>query len=175
MRMGVTGLSVTAERPGRLWWLAVMAAFVGLMIMPSFLNIAQQFNTSIIFILALFALSMSFLWGYAGILSFGQTAFFGLGGYAFAVLALNLGETTLLVVRRHPAGDAVRGGARLFHDLRPHQRHLSERYHARCHADPREGHPLDLGPSSTSSARCASTARTAFPTVPSIETSLAHR
>ena len=64
------------------------------MVLPSFLNIAQQFNISIIFILALLALSMSFLWGYAGILSFGQTAFFGLGGYGFAVLALNLGETT---------------------------------------------------------------------------------
>jgi len=37
---------------------------------------------------------MGFLWGYGGILSFGQTAFFGLGGYGYAVLALNTGETT---------------------------------------------------------------------------------
>jgi ABC-type branched-subunit amino acid transport system permease subunit len=94
MPVGAPGLSAAAERPGVLWWLAVAAAFVALMILPSFLNIAQQFNTSIVFILALLALSMSFLWGYAGILSFGQTAFFGLGGYSFAVLALNLGETT---------------------------------------------------------------------------------
>lgn len=94
MSMGVPGFGAAGERPGPLWWLAVAAAFIGLMILPSFLNIAQQFNTSIIFILALLALSMSFLWGYAGILSFGQTAFFGLGGYGFAVLALNLGETT---------------------------------------------------------------------------------
>src|SRR5215468_2800175 len=90
MQMGLPA----AERPGVLWWLAVAVAFIALMILPSFLNIAQQFNTSIVFILALLALSMSFLWGYAGILSFGQTAFFGLGGYSFAVLALNLGETT---------------------------------------------------------------------------------
>jgi ABC-type branched-subunit amino acid transport system permease subunit len=94
MQMGVPGQSAAAERPGLLWWLAVAGAFVTLMILPSFLNIAQQFNISIVFILALLALSMSFLWGYAGILSFGQTAFFGLGGYGFAVLALNLGETT---------------------------------------------------------------------------------
>jgi ABC-type branched-subunit amino acid transport system permease subunit len=94
MQTGVPGLSAAGERPGLLWWLVLAAAFAGLMILPSFLNIAQQFNISIVFILALLALSMSFLWGYAGILSFGQTAFFGLGGYGFAVLALNLGETT---------------------------------------------------------------------------------
>jgi len=90
------GLSLGAagERPGRLWWMGVAAAFVALMVLPSFLNIFQQINLSVVFILALLALSMSFLWGYAGILSFGQTAFFGLGGYAFAVLALNFGETT---------------------------------------------------------------------------------
>jgi branched-chain amino acid transport system permease protein len=94
MQTGGSGLSASGERPGLLWWLVVAAALAGLMALPSFLNIAQQFNISIVFILALLALSMSFLWGYAGILSFGQTAFFGLGGYSFAVLSLNLGETT---------------------------------------------------------------------------------
>jgi len=94
MRIGIPGLGAAGERPGLLWWLLVALALIALMILPSRLNIAQQFNISIIFILALLALSMSFLWGYAGILSFGQTAFFGLGGYGFAVLALNLGETT---------------------------------------------------------------------------------
>ena len=32
---------------------------------------------------------MGFLWGYVGILSFGQTIFFGLGGYAYALCSLN--------------------------------------------------------------------------------------
>src|SRR5215470_10712740 len=95
MRIGVPGLGASGERPGLLWWLLVALAFIALMVLPSRLNIAEQFNISIVFILALLALSMSFLWGYAGILSFGQTAFFGLGGYSFAVLALNLGETTI--------------------------------------------------------------------------------
>lgn len=54
---------------------------------------AFQLDTSIIFIFALLALSMSFLWGYGGILSFGQTIFFGLGGYSYAILALNFGTT----------------------------------------------------------------------------------
>ena len=72
-------------RPRLWWWLATAAAFASLMALPSFLNIAQQFNISIVFILALLALSMSFLWGYVGILSFGQTAFFGLGAVLVTV------------------------------------------------------------------------------------------
>ena len=63
------------------------------------IDIALQLDLAIILILALLALSMSFLWGYVGMLSFGQTAFFGLGGYAYAVLALNLDATTC---RRSP-------------------------------------------------------------------------
>jgi len=35
------------------------------------------------------ALSLDFVWGKAGIFSFGQNAVFGLGGYAYAVIALN--------------------------------------------------------------------------------------
>jgi branched-chain amino acid transport system permease protein len=46
---------------------------------------------------AISALSLDFIWGRAGIFSFGQNALFGLGGYAYAVIALNLfpvdGET----------------------------------------------------------------------------------
>ena len=72
------------------------------------LDIALQLDLSIIFILALLALSMSFLWGYAGMLSFGQTAFFGLGGYAYAVLALNFGTTHLAVRWPRSCRDAVR-------------------------------------------------------------------
>lgn len=47
---------------------------------------------------AVFALSQGFVWGYAGIMSFGQAAFLGLGGYAYAVAAINFGDTTPAVV-----------------------------------------------------------------------------
>ena len=40
------------------------------------------------------ALSIDLIWGYAGILCFGQAAFFGVGGYAYAVAAINLGDST---------------------------------------------------------------------------------
>ena len=38
------------------------------------------------------SVGLAAMWGYGGILSFGQTAFFGLSGYAFGVVTLNLGE-----------------------------------------------------------------------------------
>ena len=48
--------------------------------------------------LAMFALSQGFVWGYGGIMSFGQAAFLGLGGYAYAVAVINLGDSTLPVL-----------------------------------------------------------------------------
>ena len=91
---------MTHDRPGLWWWLAVVVALFLVAVAPySFIgDISDQIDISILFILALLALSMSFLWGYVGILSFGQTAFFGLGGYSYAVLALNLGETSFSFV-----------------------------------------------------------------------------
>lgn len=38
------------------------------------------------------AMGLAVMWGHAGILSFGQTAFFGLAGYAYGVLTLNFGD-----------------------------------------------------------------------------------
>lgn len=40
----------------------------------------------------LLALSLSIIWGYTGILSFGQVAFFGIAGYTYAIVSLNLGS-----------------------------------------------------------------------------------
>lgn len=76
-------------------WALVALALAALLALPQVLDLAELLNLSLICVFALLALSMSFLWGYVGILSFGQTAFFGLGGYSYAVLALNLGDTTL--------------------------------------------------------------------------------
>jgi branched-chain amino acid transport system permease protein len=77
------------------WWVFVAILTAALFAAPYFMDDAFQLDISIIFVFALLALSMGFLWGYAGILSFGQTIFFGLGGYSYAILALNLGSTNL--------------------------------------------------------------------------------
>ncbi|MGY8663838.1 branched-chain amino acid ABC transporter permease [Bradyrhizobium sp. UFLA05-109] len=56
-------------------------------------------------ILALFALSFDLVWGYAGIMSFGQALFFGSAGYGVALLARDLDITSILLVL--PAGTLV--------------------------------------------------------------------
>lgn len=38
------------------------------------------------------ALGLSLIWGYGGTLSFGQTAFFGVAGYSYGVISINLGD-----------------------------------------------------------------------------------
>lgn len=66
----------------------LLAAGIGSLV-PAIFNLAVVLDWTLIFVYAILGLSVGFLWGYVGILSFGQTAFFGLGGYAFAVIALN--------------------------------------------------------------------------------------
>ncbi|MBJ7223685.1 ABC transporter permease [Brenneria sp. L3-3C-1] len=41
------------------------------------------------------AIGLAAMWGHGGILSFGQTAFFGLAGYAYGVFTLNFGDGVL--------------------------------------------------------------------------------
>src|SRR5260370_26741257 len=44
--------------------------------------------------MAILALSLALVWGYGGILCFGQSAFFGLGAYAYAIAMFNMSEST---------------------------------------------------------------------------------
>ncbi|MFH1935668.1 MAG: branched-chain amino acid ABC transporter permease [Pseudomonadota bacterium] len=91
---------LSVSMPPKLWWwlLLGLVSTIVLLVLPAFTDEADLMQLSIICIFSILALSMSFMWGYAGMLSFGQTAFFGLGGYSYAVLSLNTGETTLSLV-----------------------------------------------------------------------------
>ena len=51
-----------------------------------------------VLIVGLLALSFDLVWGYAGILSFGQALFFGMAGYSCALLATQLGITSVFVL-----------------------------------------------------------------------------
>ena len=62
--------------------------------LPAFAETYVIINATIFASFAILALSLALIWGYAGILSFGQAAFFGLGGYTYAVAAINFGDTT---------------------------------------------------------------------------------
>src|SRR3954465_13799612 len=61
------------------FWLATLLPF---WLVPDYLVLASQ-----IAITALFALSLDLILGYAGIVSLGHAAFFGLGAYAAGLVA----------------------------------------------------------------------------------------
>jgi branched-chain amino acid transport system permease protein len=61
------------------FWLATLLPFV---LFPDYLSLASQ-----IAITALFALSLDIILGYAGIVSLGHAAFFGIGAYSAGLLA----------------------------------------------------------------------------------------
>ncbi len=82
------------------WWGfgAVVAAGLVLMFgLPRIFDLFGIVQITVFAAMAMFALSQGYLWGYGGIMSFGQAAFLGLGGYAYAVAAINVGESTLPV------------------------------------------------------------------------------
>jgi branched-chain amino acid transport system permease protein len=68
------------------------------LILPLFLDDFWVLFTTRVLILGLLALSFDLVWGYAGILSFGQALFFGLAGYCTALLATKLGITSVFVL-----------------------------------------------------------------------------
>ena len=59
------------------------------------------------------ALGLCLIWGYGGMLSFGQTFFFGIAGYAYGVLAIIMGGGAMTIARTRPVdrdcGDRGRG------------------------------------------------------------------
>ena len=66
-------------------WLAGIAVFF---LLPEYLSLGARILTYI-----LFALSLDLILGYAGIITLGHSAFFGLGAYVAGILAAKLGVT----------------------------------------------------------------------------------
>jgi urea transport system permease protein/urea transport system ATP-binding protein len=78
--------------------LAVLAA--GSVVLPTFLvnNLIRSF------LYAALALTVDLLWGYAGILTFGQSAFFGIGAYAAGLVFVHAGYSPLYAAGALAAG-----------------------------------------------------------------------
>lgn len=88
--------SLSQMSPAKLIFLCTGGLFC--LALPFFSGLSTQLDLSIIFVYAILALSMSFMWGHCGMLSFGQTVFFGLGGYTYAIWSLNTGDTTTAMI-----------------------------------------------------------------------------
>ena len=68
------------------------------LVAPSIFQLFTIINLTTAIALALLALSLALIWGYGGILCFGQTAFFGLGAYAYTIAAINFGGSTWAIL-----------------------------------------------------------------------------
>ena len=75
--------------------LALLVAFA---VLPAALAEFRVVFVTRVMILALLALSFDLVWGFAGIMSFGQALFFGAAGYTVALLARDAGITSIFLV-----------------------------------------------------------------------------
>ncbi|MHC1950032.1 branched-chain amino acid ABC transporter permease [Bradyrhizobium sp. UFLA06-06] len=105
---GVPAASAPAGRVSAGWkvlpiveGLVLLIALVLPWVLQDYLTV---FATRVV-ILALFALSFDLVWGYAGIMSFGQALFFGAAGYGVALMARDLNVTSILLIL--PAGTLI--------------------------------------------------------------------
>lgn len=90
---GKIGQHQRLDRGERLWLGGAAILVVGLAVYPLFTDLYSLTVVRDALIFGIFALSLDYLWGKTGILSFGHAAFFGLGAYGMAVTTVKLGVT----------------------------------------------------------------------------------
>ena len=95
-------------------FLTVLISLALCFALPTMIN---TYTLTVLTIFGLLGLSLGFVWGYGGILCFGQAAFFGLGAYVYAISAINIGESTIpmLLAVCLPALFAAALGAMMFY------------------------------------------------------------
>lgn len=76
---------------GPAFWGAAFLAVAAAAAYPLMADAWTVGNAAYFLIWTFMAMGLGVVWGYAGALSFGQTAFFGIAGYAYGVLTLNFG------------------------------------------------------------------------------------
>ncbi|MCB1500274.1 MAG: ABC transporter permease [Bauldia sp.] len=77
---------------GPAFWVGFCVVLVAACAYPLFSDGYTVGNTVYFFNWVFMALGLSLIWGYGGSLSFGQTAFFGLAGYGYGILTINVGD-----------------------------------------------------------------------------------
>ena len=95
----MTPVHLSARRRSGLSFLAVVGAGLAILFgAPHLVGTYGLVQLTLFAAVAIFALSQGFVWGFAGIMSFGQAAFLGLGAYAYAVAAIDMGDSTVPVL-----------------------------------------------------------------------------
>lgn len=77
---------------GRGWafWTAMTLLLAAFLAYPAIASSFEATNVAFYLLNIPMALGLSLLWGYGGVLSFGQVAFFGIAGYTYGIVAGNL-------------------------------------------------------------------------------------
>ena len=97
MRAGFGRLFTVLNEPPeigrqRWFWLGFFVVVAGLLSAPLWLSPYDLLNVSYILTTVFLAFGLCLIWGFGGILSLGQAAFLGVGGYAYGVVGINLIE-----------------------------------------------------------------------------------
>ena len=80
------------------WKSAAVGVAIGVLLLLGLPSVVDDFTLiqlTIYLVMSILAVSLGFIWGFGGILCFGQAAFFGLGAYTYAIAVVNLGDSTL--------------------------------------------------------------------------------
>ena len=95
----LNGPQTMGRGPG--FWAGFVAVLAAALALPAVVDDYTVGNTAYFLVWMFMALGLCLMWGYGGMLSFGQTFFFGLSGYGYGVLAVNFGGeggTTVLAL-----------------------------------------------------------------------------
>lgn len=82
--------------PGRgaIFWTAFVCLVIAMALLPLFVGRFAILNMNSFLLMGFMAMGLALLWGVAGILSLGQSAFLGVGGYAYGIITINLANVT---------------------------------------------------------------------------------
>lgn len=89
-----------AQTVGNGWpfWISFLVVLAGALAYPVFADSYDVGNFAYFLIWVFMAMGLCLMWGYCGMLSFGQTFFFGIAGYSYGVLAIVLGGGSMTVL-----------------------------------------------------------------------------
>lgn len=79
----------------RLFWSFAAVVLAGFLLVPAWMSEFGAYNIAYYLLNIPLALGLCLLWGYCGVLSFGQVAYFGIAGYLYGVTAGNLVASSL--------------------------------------------------------------------------------
>jgi branched-chain amino acid transport system permease protein len=108
--LSATRARLPSERAGRLWRNLTLLCLLGVALLMAGPQLLDEYSVSILirsFLYGAVAVTVDILWGFTGILSFGQAAFFGIGAYALGLAVTQYAFTAPVVVAALVAGPLV--------------------------------------------------------------------